>query len=189
MDSRFVVKDTKFNRKKIICLSLLSIFICFVMLLIYANHTQKNGLESEAIHAEEDTSSLEFEEQRSTISVDGQQISSYQSRAARLEYSLEAVEMNDDTVTIRGWMINQDDLQANGNASLFVNGQYYLCESIPRTDLTEYFKNDSYINSGFSCKIDISGWEQSEYSITLCSINKENKIKYEILLPEKINLK
>lgn len=175
MDSRFIEKKTR--KIKIWQISCVILVLITALLIIYMNY--QNYEYQIQIMVQEDMKRIEE---------DIDDLSLYKTLPANLQYSLESISKENNHMIASGWILNPDDIDSNGNVFLLIDNKYFECEIIQRLDVAEYYKDTFYINTGFLCQINISEWEQKEYDIVLCMVNKTQKIIYQVKINEKLML-
>lgn len=178
MDSRFinVQANSKIKIMRYIILLVLSV-ICVTIILIV---NKKNMDYQEKILNAGNANESTFEAKPD--------FTTYTTKSASLTYNVEVLQVNATKATISGWIVNPDDLEANGNTYIFINDNFYPCQIVSRKDVVEKYENAAYEVSGFSCEIDVSNWSHQAYPVTLCSVNKKEKILYQVLITEELQI-
>lgn len=193
MDQRFIEKNKPHSmnmRRKVFCL--FSILLILATIITVSIINRRNRIHQQQFLEKRITASESGDEIRGigiNASSADPNLGSYTVAAAELKYSLEHIQLQENMLAISGWLINLADINSNGNSYIYVNDKYYPCQSILREDVADYYGVKEYANAGFSCMIDIGQWKSTEYSITLCLINNETQIMYQVLVPEKVELK
>lgn len=176
MDSRFinVQANSKLkSRRNIILLAFLVICIIVILIINKMNMNYQAKL-------------LSTKNINEGVSEAVPDFTAYTTKSAVLTYNVETLQVDESKATITGWLVNLDDLEANGNTYIFINDNFYPCQIISRKDVAEKYDDSAYEVSGFSCEIDASNWLNQAYPITLCSVNKKDKIMYQILIDDEL---
>ncbi|CCZ60363.1 uncharacterized protein BN544_02955 [Hungatella hathewayi CAG:224] len=178
MDSRFINVQTnsKFkSRRYIIIVAFIALCIIIVLFINKKNMDfQEKYLSAGNMNVTTFETELDF--------------TTYTTKFASLTYNVETLQVSEAKAIISGWLVNTDDQEANGNTYVFINNNFYPCQIISRKDVAEKYSNNAYEVSGFSCEIDVSNWLNESYPITLCSVNKKEKIMYQVLLIDELQI-
>lgn len=188
MDPRFINKSSQCSSslKKIGICGLLVILAILTLVSIQITNTQNRIFQEELLSdsfSDNTITSTSHEVEQTAIAID---LNAYTSTSAELLYSIENIQIENKSAFFSGWLVNADDMAANGNIYIFINNTYYPCQIIAREDVAKYYDNEKYLNVGFSCMINIENWPSGEYPVTLCSVNDTTKTIYPILIYEKL---
>ena len=187
MDSRFINKSPQRTSSlwKIVVCGLLIVLTILTFISIQVTNKQNRIAQEELLSANSSDVAISTsnESGQTAIAID---LSSYTSASAELLYSIEDIKAENGSAFFSGWLINTDDIDANGNIYICINGAYYPCQIISREDVAEHYVNEHYLNTGFSCMINIENWTAEEYPVTLCSVNNKTRTIYPVLIQEKL---
>lgn len=95
----------------------------------------------------------------------------------KIEYSIDKIYENGNKLIVYGWAVDIQKREPTGSVYININGKVYKAEyGLPRSDVSDFYKEDKFLNSGFRAVIDsrIIQSNNTFGSLKIYSINKRN---------------